>query len=107
MPRRLKAAALVFLLATICADLLDVHCDVFACAGRQQTTVLEPAGPGAADSCSSVCVPDCFCCCLSEDARPATEIPAPEPVVARVDELEARPAAGSSPVPYHPPLGLL
>ena len=97
----------MLLLAAICADVTNVHCDGSVLPIGRQTVVVTASQSDVGDPCATTCVADCFCCSRTEQAaafelRPLVEPPAPCAVGGF-----SRPASGIRPIPYHPPLNLL
>lgn len=97
----------MLLLAAICADLANVHCDGPILSGGRENPVVVASQSNGADPCATTCVPDCFCCSrtvqvIAVELPPQMEPPAP----CAVDGV-SRPASGILALPYHPPLNLL
>jgi hypothetical protein len=97
----------VLLLAAICADVANVHCDGSALSIGRQNLVVAVSQTDGGDACGATCVPDCFCCsrtvqCVAFELRPQSEPPAP----CTVGEFP-RLVSGVRSLPYHPPLNLL
>ena len=97
----------MLLLAAICADVTNVHCDASVLSFGGQGVVGAASQSNGGDACATICVADCFCCSRTEqasvfDLRPRVEPPAPCAVGGF-----SRPASGIRPIPYHPPLNLL
>lgn len=97
----------MLLLAAICADVTNVHCDGSVLSFGGQDVVGAASHSNGSDPCATTCVADCFCCSRTEqaavfDLRPRVEPPAPCAVGGF-----SHPASGIRPIPYHPPLNLL
>ena len=72
----------MLLLAAICADVTNVHCDGSVLSIGRQTVVVAASQSDGGDPCATTCVADCFCCSRTEQAavfelRPRVEPPAP------------------------------
>lgn len=97
----------MLLLAAICADVANVHCDEASLPAGDANLAVSAPEADSADSCATVCVPDCFCCTRTEQARVVEWLPQREFVALQPVDACLRPAAGTIPLPYHPPLNLL
>ncbi len=104
---RLARIGAMLLLATICADLSNVHCDGPLQLGGTSVPVLDAADSDNADPCAAICVPDCFCCSRTEQAAFVQLRPDAEPLAPLGAGAFLRPISGVRPLPYHPPLNLL
>lgn len=104
----LRAAACLLLVA-IAADLCaDSRCDVPSSRLSAPTAVRDQGQPqGESDEpCASFCVPDCFCCSISETAGPVLTLP---PLTALAQAPSTDPASVPAvvrTVPEPPPLAL-
>jgi hypothetical protein len=100
-------AALV-LLGTVCAGIVDSHCDLPGATSSKAATVTE-ASPQSSpdDACGSVCVPDCYSCSRSDDPGVAHLAFDSQAVAVAFVLSDPRPSDGVSSLPYHPPLRLL
>lgn len=97
----------MLLLAAICGDLTNVHCDGPLQLGATPTLSIAASDAHESDPCTTTCVPDCFCCSRTEQSaivqlRPDAKLLAP-----LGPDGFLRPASGVRPLPYHPPLNLL
>lgn len=97
----------MLLLAAICADLTNVHCDGPVQLGAAQTPILAAADSHEGDPCAGTCVPDCFCCSRTEQTAMVQLRPDGTPLAPLGPDGFVRPASGVRPLPYHPPLNLL
>lgn len=104
---RLARISAMLLLAAICADLSNVHCDGSLQLGGTSVLVLAAADSDNADPCAAICVPDCFCCSRTEQVAFVQLRPDAEPLAPLGAAGILRPASGVRPLPYHPPLNLL
>jgi hypothetical protein len=57
-----------------------------------------------ADSCATVCVPDCFCCCIGVESDDPVAMTDFGPVASRTELHPASPLDGASVSIFHPPL---
>jgi hypothetical protein len=96
----------LLLAAVVCADVgLDAACDPLGLPGPAATAAFSAAtGPG--DACEGFCVPDCFCCSLSETASPALTLPGLTALAQAPSPDPASVLAVVRPVPELPPLAL-
>jgi hypothetical protein len=99
--------AACLLLSAIAWDVLaDAACDIAPALGPATAAVQaqNQEQSGDAEPCSSVCVPDCFCCSSSVAAGPVIELP--PPVLVRTSDSPARErwSEGFRLVVDHPPL---
>lgn len=97
----------MLLLAAICADLTNVHCDGPLQIGAMQGSSLAAVASHDSDPCASTCVPDCFCCSRTEQTAMVQLRPEAAPLAPLGPDGSARAASGVRPLPYHPPLNLL
>jgi hypothetical protein len=88
--RLLRGAACLLLSAITLNLLADATCDVTLALGPATAAVQSQDQGRHSDRepCSSVCVPDCFCCCSSVGAGPVIVFPAP--VLVRSFDVTAR-----------------
>jgi hypothetical protein len=88
---RILRGAACLLLSAIALDLIaDAGCDAaFALAPATAVVRAQDQGqPGDREACSSVCVPDCFCC--SSSVAAGAVIVLPPPVLVRSFGVPAR-----------------
>lgn len=97
----------LLLLAAICVDLANVHCDGPMVSDGRQTAVVIASQSDSGDPCATTCVPDCFCCSRTEQASTIELHRQADPLTACAVDRVPRPAAGILVLPYHPPLNLL
>jgi hypothetical protein len=93
------------MLAAICADLANVHCDGPLQPGG--TLLFAAADSHQSDPCATTCVPDCYCCSRAEQTATVQFRPDAKPLAPLGAAGFLRPASGVHPLPYHPPLNLL
>jgi len=99
--------ASAFVSLFLCATVMDLaragHCDDVRIPSTASAT-LAASAEGSNDACERTCVPDCYCCSISELASAAVTLP---PLTALT---QARPLAAAflpvvdQPVPKPPPL---
>ena len=97
---RLVALALLLCIAQ---DLVaDALCDTRPRMGGENV-VISTNGPQD-DSCASVCVPDCFCCCVGTESDPSVVVEDRGRVVTTTERPPAPQLDGASVSIFHPPL---
>jgi hypothetical protein len=97
----------MLLLAAICGDLTNVHCDGPLRIGGPQTPLIAASDAHDSDPCTTTCVPDCFCCSRTLQTAIVQLRPDAEPLAPLGADGFLRPASGILALPYHPPLNLL
>jgi hypothetical protein len=97
----------MLLLAAICADLTNVHCDGPMGLGGTPTLIIAAFDAHESEPCTTTCVPDCFCCSRTEQTAIVQLRPDAEPLAPLGPDGYLHPASGVRPLPYHPPLNLL
>ena len=97
----------LLLLAAICGDLTNVHCDGPMQLGRTPTLVIAASDAHDSDPCTATCVPDCFCCSRTEQTAIVQLRPDAKPLAPLGADRFSRPASGVRPLLYRTPLNLL
>ncbi|HET6372783.1 MAG TPA: hypothetical protein VFG76_05720 [Candidatus Polarisedimenticolia bacterium] len=105
--RSLSQILALVVLATIAVDLGDASCDPIRTHNNDGARLSAPEPEHDADPCDRFCVPDCFACS-------SLVVTGPILLIAEMGPSEDRPPApverlspGVSPVPDHPPRGVL